>query len=260
MGSLTLYVERRNMSMYRKSCLLVLLLLGGGATLASASDPVQILQAVEDTLNAPVDREANLAMELIDAKGNTKTRELTILQKGSDKKLIRFLSPADVRGVGLLVLEDDVMYLYMPAFAKIRRIASHVKNENFMGTDFTYDDMAQSDYVEKYTPTIEDETDQHYVLKLAPKPDSEIDYSHLVMWVNRKTMLPDKVEFYDSSANLLKILTQTNVQRIEGYLTPTHLEMEDVQENHKTVMELDNVVHDQELPDKRFTQRYLKRF
>ncbi|MEA2031078.1 MAG: outer membrane lipoprotein-sorting protein [candidate division Zixibacteria bacterium] len=227
--------------------------------IAGAADPVQILQEVEDSLNAPIDREATLKMQLIDKDGNTKNRELTILQKGPEKRLIRFNAPADVKGVGFLILEDDLMYLYMPAFAKIRRIASHVKNENFMGTDFTYDDMSQSDYVKNYTPVLKNETDQHYVLELTPKPESEIDYSKLVMWANKQTMLPDTVEFYDRSNRLLKTMIQTETEQIDGYWTPQHIEMTDVQDQHKTIMELVNVKHNQGIPDKEFTQRYLKR-
>lgn len=227
--------------------------------IAGATDPVQILQEVEDSLNAPIDREATLKMQLIDKAGNTKNRELTILQKGPEKRLIRFNAPADVKGVGFLVLEDDLMYLYMPAFAKVRRIASHVKNENFMGTDFTYDDMSQSDYVKNYTPVLKNETDQHYILDLTPKPESEIEYSKLVMWANKQTMLPDTVEFYDRSNRLLKTMIQTETEQIDGYWTPQHIEITDVQDQHKTIMELVNVKHNQGIPDKKFTQRYLKR-
>lgn len=238
---------------------LCIVLFLGVVSVGHAADPVQILQEVEDSLNAPIDREATLKMQLVDKAGNTKNRELTILQKGPEKRLIRFNAPADVKGVGFLVLEDDLMYLYMPAFAKVRRIASHVKNENFMGTDFTYDDMSQSDYVKDYTPVLKDETDQHYVLELTPKPKSEIDYSKLVMWANKQTMLPDTVEFYDRSSRLLKTMIQTETKQIDGYWTPQHIEITDVQDKHKTIMELENVKHDQGIPDKRFTQRYLRR-
>jgi outer membrane lipoprotein-sorting protein len=237
-------------------CFTMFLIPGG---IANAADPEKILQAVEDSLNAPADREVTVKMQLIDKAGNAKNRELTIIQKGPEKRLIRFNAPADVKGVGFLVLEDDLMYLYMPAFAKVRRIASHVKNENFMGTDFTYDDMAQSDYVENYTPVLRNETDRHFVLELTPKPESEIDYSKLVMWANKQTMLPDSVEFYDGSDRLLKYMIQTETERVDGYLTPQHIEMIDVQDQHKTTMELVNVKHDQDIPDKRFTQRYLRR-
>lgn len=243
-----------------RSIVLAALVLAATINADAAVNPTEILQAVEDTLNAPADREAHLSMTLIDAEGGTKTRELTILQKGKDKRLIRFLSPADVRGVGFLALEDDLMYIYMPAFAKVRRIASHVKNENFMGTDFTYDDMAQTDYVKNYTAKLQEETDSHYVLELVPNEESEIDYSKLVMWVDKTSMLPDRIEFYDRAGELLKVMTQNDVRRIDGYLTPHHIEMEDVQEKHKTIMDLEDVVHDQDIPDEQFTQRHLKRF
>ncbi|MCG8375835.1 MAG: outer membrane lipoprotein-sorting protein [Chlorobiales bacterium] len=36
--------------------------------------------------------------------------------------------------------EDD-KWLYMPAMKKVRRISGASKNEYFMGSDFTYDDM-----------------------------------------------------------------------------------------------------------------------
>ena len=237
-------------------CVVVFL---GVVSVGHAANPVSILQEVEDSLNAPIDREATLKMQLIDKAGNTKNRKLTILQKGPEKRLIRFNAPADVKGVGFLVLEDDLMYLYMPAFAKVRRIASHVKNENFMGTDLTYDDMSQSDYVENYTPVLKDETNQHYILDLTPKPESEIEYSKLIMWANKQSMLPDTIEFYDRSNRLLKTMIQTETKQIDGYWTPQHIEMTDVQDQHKTIMELVNVKHNQGIPDKRFTQRYLKR-
>ncbi|MCK5381835.1 MAG: outer membrane lipoprotein-sorting protein [Candidatus Latescibacteria bacterium] len=219
----------------------------------------QILKKVEDTLTGPEDRDATLKMTLVDKDGNEKLRELKIFQKGDETRLIRFLSPADVKGVGFLVLSDDVMYLYMPAFHKIRRIASHVKNENFMGTDFTYDDMAQSNYTEDYTAKILEESEDIYSLELTPKPDSEIEYSKLRMWVNRKTFLPDKVEFYDEKGKLLKKMTNSATEQIDGYWTPRHIEMEDVQKNHKTLMELKEVKHNVGLKDKLFSKRYLKR-
>ena len=79
------------------------------------------------------------------------------------------------------------------------------------------------------------------------------------MWVNRKTFLPDKVEFYDEKGKLLKKMTNTATEQIDGYWTPRHIEMEDVQKNHKTLMELKEVEHNVGLKDKLFSKRYLKR-
>lgn len=34
------------------------------------------------------------------------------------------------------------MYVYLPAFGKVRRIASHTKDQGFLGLTFSQDDMA----------------------------------------------------------------------------------------------------------------------
>jgi len=94
----------------------------------TASD---ILDKVDAIMNAPQDRYAKLITIVVDKNGKKKERETVMWQKG-DKRLIRFLSPAEDRGVGFLSLSDERMYLYMPAFNRVRRIASHVKKKSFM--------------------------------------------------------------------------------------------------------------------------------
>ena len=219
----------------------------------------EVLKKAEDVMMAPEDREADLAMTLTDKDGKTKERTLKIYQKGDEKRLIRFLSPADVKGVGFLVLTDDEMYLYMPAFKKVRRIASHVKNEEFMGTDFTYDDMASSTYTEDYSAEIAKEDDTFYVLECTPRPDSDVDYFKVKMWISKKTFLPEKVEFFQKEMKLLKVMRNTEIEQIDGYWTPKHIEMENVQDNHKTTMEIKGLKHDQGIKDEFFSQRELKR-
>ncbi len=219
----------------------------------------EILKKVDQTANAPKDKVATLKMILVDKKGNTKERELTMWQKGDQKRLIRFLSPADVKGVGFLSLTDEKMYLYMPAFKKIRRIASHIKNESFMGTDFSYDDIAQTKYADDYTAQILEETETHYVLELSPRPKSDADYSKLKMWVDKKTYVYDKMEYYNKKGKLQKVLTARKIKQVDGYWTQQDMEMHDVKKEHKTTMLFTNMQHDTGLEDKLFTQRYLKR-
>ena len=46
------------------------------------------------------------------------------------KALTDFSAPADLRGTRVLVLGRTQMYIYLPAFRKIRRIASHVNQQS----------------------------------------------------------------------------------------------------------------------------------
>ena len=86
----------------------------------------EILSNVDDVINAPKDQNLMIKLILIDKNGEEKWREMKMLQKGSDKRMVKFLSPAEQKGIAFLSLPDDIMYLYLPAFKKIRRIASHV--------------------------------------------------------------------------------------------------------------------------------------
>jgi len=239
------------------SLIAIVLVLSSSPTYALTGD--EILSKVDQVLNAPKDRVGSVRMTLIDKNDDRKERELGMWQKGDEKRIVRFLSPADVKGVGFLSLTDDQMYLYMPAFKKIRRIASHIKNENFMGSDFSYDDIAQTLYADDYTARILEETETHYVLELSPRPKSDADYSRLKMWVVKKTYLYDKVEYHDKKGKLQKVLTVSKTEQIDGYWTPREMEMHDVQKEHRTVMAFTEIKHDTGLEDKLFTQRYLKR-
>lgn len=157
-------------------------------------------------------------------------------QKGDQKRLVKFLPPAEVKGVGFLVLSDEEMYLWMPAFGKVRRIASHVKNQSLMGADFSYDDIGSSTYSDDYHATIREENQKNYVLELLPKPGADVDYSRLVVWVRKDNYVPSRVEFY-KKGRLLKVMTNEKGERIEGFWVPQKVVMENVQTGHKTLME-----------------------
>ncbi|HCC70176.1 MAG TPA: hypothetical protein DEQ09_03365 [Bacteroidales bacterium] len=76
---------------------------------------------------------------LIDKNGKEKIREATVQQKGNDKRMFSFTSPASQAGISVLSLPDDVMYLYLPAFGKERRIATSAKNHKMQMSDVKYD-------------------------------------------------------------------------------------------------------------------------
>ncbi len=78
----------------------------------------QILSKVDDILNAAKDQTLSTTITLIDKAGKTSTREMNLVQKGSDKRLVKFLSPSDQKGIGFLSLPHDNLTVYLPAFGK----------------------------------------------------------------------------------------------------------------------------------------------
>lgn len=227
--------------------------------LAQNSSASEILKTVDVVVNAPKDIHQISRMILIDKDGNEKVRESEMYQKGDEMRLVRFLSPADQKGIGFLSLPNDVMYLYLPAFRKIRMIASHVKNTNFAGTDFSYDDMSSFKYSKEYNPQLIETKDNVYVLELTPKPDVEKDYSKLVIRVRKDNFYPVKIDYYDKGGNLWKVMVREKLVKKGNYWIAMEMEMKDLKKLHSTKMVVDKIELDTGLTDKTFTKRNLKK-
>ena len=242
-----------------EGALAVLWMLSTSSGLRAAPPAQEILAKVDSAMNAPEDRKTKMQMVLVDRRGKEKVRVAESYQKGDDYRLIRFLSPADQRGIGFLSLPGDLMYVYFPAFKKVRRIAAHVKNTTFAGTDFTYDDLSTFRYSEDYDAELLEEGKDHYLLKLAPKPNVKKDYGYLKMWVDKASFLPKKIEFYDKSGNLWKVMEFRRLERIKGYWVAREMEMRDLKKQHSTRMVLEEMALDTGIPDKVFTKGYLRR-
>jgi len=229
----------------------------------------EILAKVE-ALNDAEDQTSTMKMVLIDKKGKENVREVKLWTKGERKRLIKFLSPADVKGVGFLVLDADLdsekMYLYLPAFKKIRRIAGSAKGESFMGSDFSYSDIGSSNYSQDYGVKRLPDEDSQYVLELERKPGSDKDYAKLVMWVSPEVFVPTKIEFYEikkamgkEALDLRKKMTTNKIEKVGKYWIPEKIVMEDLKKDHRTILELSDIKFDTGLSDELFTERYLQR-
>ena len=148
----------------------------------------------------------------------------------------------------------------MPAFQKIRRIASHVKNEKFMGTDMSYNDMSESEYSTKYSANEKYKVKgEFYILTLVPIKGADTDYSKLIVTVRKDNSIRVKVKMYGQSGKLEKIMTQADIDKVSGYWTPKTITMKDISNKHETIMKMKDIAYDTNLKDKLFKKRYMRR-
>jgi outer membrane lipoprotein-sorting protein len=217
----------------------------------------KILSNVDNVLYAPKDKDMKVRFVLIDKNGKESIRDLITLEKGADKRLMKFTSPADQKNIGFLSLPGDVMYLYLPAFGKTRRIAAHIKNTKFAGTDLTYENLESQRYSEKWNPTLTTQDESFYHLSLLPKPENKTEYSKELVTVRKDNFYPVKIEFYDKSGNLSKIMTRGKLEKVNNYWESKESVMEDVKSNHKTKLLLLEAKFDTGISDEKFTERYL---
>jgi outer membrane lipoprotein-sorting protein len=224
---------------------------------ASAQSANEVLQEVDKVLYSAKDQQNKVTIILNDKNGRESTRKADVIQKGNDMRLFRFTAPTSQAGIAFLSLPKDVMYIYMPAFGKERRIASHVKNQNFAGTDFSYDDMEAKLLSSKYDPEIIDQNNETYTLKLTPKPDLRTDYSKQIMKVNKQNFYLVTNEYYDKGGKKAKEAIYT-FEKIGNYWSSKEIFMKDLKKNHSTKMIVSDVTYDQGLSDDEFTVRKLK--
>ncbi len=237
------------------------LCLAGIAASVQAQDTgltaAQILDKVDDAINGPKDQSYTVRLVLIDKGGSQKTREAMMLQKGRDRRLVRFISPADQRGIAFLSLPGDVQYLYLPAFKKVRRIATSVKNTNFAGTDFTYEDLAAAKWSDSWVPSIRNRDQDTTVLELTPRPGKTVGYSKQIVTIQNESFYPVRVECYDMSGALSKVLTREDVKQVQGYWVAMTTTMEDLKKQHKSQMVTSDLKLDSGVGDDKFTERSL---
>lgn len=239
----------------KKTSFFAIVFLFSMATGVYAQNALEILNKMDNVMFSAKDMTAKQKIILTDKNGKQEVREAMIWQKGNNKRLFRFTSPASQAGVAFLSLPDDIIYLYMPAFGKERRIASSAKNQNFAGTDFSYDDMESKPFAEKYNPKLLKTEGNYYFLELTPKGTS--DYSKIIVKVNKTTFCPESMESFDKGNNKVKVAFY-KFKKIGNYWNAEEIEMTDLKKNHKTKMIMSEVKYDQNLSDDVFTVRNLK--
>jgi len=229
------------------------------SSVALAGEGQDILKKIDDTMTTSKDQVSTLTMVLEDAAGKTKERQMSLKQKGTQLRMIKFVSPAEVKGVSFLTLSDDEMYLYMPEFGKVRRIASHLKTDTFMGSDFSYSDMGSTSYADRYDAKLLGKEGDEATLELTPKKGKDIPYSKLTMVVDLKRYQPVRIEHFDQAGKPWKVMEYSKVEKIDGRWVPRSISMRDLKKKHATRMEMADIKFDTGLKDREFSQRMLKR-
>ncbi|GBD92240.1 hypothetical protein BMS3Abin04_02975 [bacterium BMS3Abin04] len=242
------------------------------ANISTFAQKISGLQIIENVYNRPVgdDMTADLKMTLINSSGNERVRKIKQFSRDFgevEKKIMFFVSPADVKNTSFMSWsydeagKDDDQWIYLPALKKTKRISSDSKSDYFMGSDFTYDDLGDRKPTDDNHKLLREEKlngEDCYVVESTPK-DPDYMYSKTVTWIIKGKWIGLKKDFYDEDGEYLKTLTVNKYENIKGFYIITHTEMNNVQKNHKTVMELTNVKINTGIPKSKFTERMMTR-
>jgi len=215
------------------------------------------------------DQTSTLTMTLINKSGKKRVRKIKQFTKDFgkvEKSIMFFQSPADVKNTSFMNWsydsdKSDDQWIYLPALKKTKRLSSDSKSDYFMGSDFTYDDLGDRKLDADKHKLLREETVNGfkcYVVESVSK-DEDYMYTKTVTWINKSNFVGVKKEFYDEDGDLLKILSIKSTKKISGFWVIMKSEMKNVQKNHKTVIELSNIVINSGVSDSKFTERMMTR-
>jgi outer membrane lipoprotein-sorting protein len=230
-------------------------------TAARAETGNEVLGLVDQAINSFTDGTFESKLKIYEPNGTARELAFTTYQKVPGKRLVRFSGPGEVKGMGVLVEDKDTMYVYLPGFQKVRRVGTHVKNQTFMGSDFSYEDMSNTRYGAIYDAKLVSQDDKQWEIELAVKPGVEIEYPRVKMWVLKQAHQPSKILFQDASGKTLKTQEFLDYKQDgANHWGPSRLVVTDHRRNnHKSEIVFTGVKLNTGLKDDLFTQRSLLR-
>ncbi len=252
-----------------RACALVLTLACAVAA-AAAPTPQQVLDSMQ--MSGLLGGSGRAVVELVVEKGKqTKTNKVEILRrddgKGSSSQMVEFLAPADVKGTKFLSIvepgAEDQMWLYLPAVGRERRIAGSSAQGQFMGTDFTFEEISLSedswkDYVPSLLPDQKVDGKPCHVLKLVPKSSGQA-YTGVVLYVWQDGALPLKIEFFGKGDKLQKTMSLQDLEKTpSGAWQPRTIRLANAATGGATTVKI--IESDTKaISDEVFTLRYLRK-
>lgn len=223
------------------------------------------------------DSRAEITMTLVSESGARRERSTLGFTKlaanGVDqKRLVRFLTPADVKGTATLLIEhadaDDDIWIYLPALRKVRRLVANNKKDSFVGTDFSYGDVI-GHKVEEWTHQLvgQETVDgvDTFVIESTPRTDAVREasgYGKRKVWIRRDNFVAIKGQYWDTGGTLLKESTARDVREIDPANHKWQaftLTMRNVQTGHSTDIVWTKIDVGVGLEDDVFTERTLEK-
>jgi outer membrane lipoprotein-sorting protein len=230
---------------------------------------------LDDTTYKWSDRAQTLTLSIQGTSGGARERSLKIFDKrgagGEDKTITFFTAPPEVNGTAFLQWshpgKDNEQWLYLPEVKRSRRITSQLRDQSFMGTDFSYRDLEILAEIRGWTEaqaasalTGSEDVDGHacWVIALTPA-GSDGGYGKIVLGLDKEQLVPRKITFHDAKGTAVKTLLQTEVKNVGAIPTPHHLQMQTLAKGSRTDITLTEVKYDTGLGDDFFTERQLQR-
>lgn len=219
-----------------------------------------ILDKVDANMSAKT-RVMTASME-IGTERTKRTMTMKTYGEGDHKAYTEYLAPAREKGTKMLKL-DNQLWIYSPATDRTIQISGHMLRQSVMGSDMSYEDMMNDkplleQYKADVTGTETVDGRKCWVVTLTAII-TDINYFSRKMWIDAERYVPLKEELYAKSGKLLKRITFSTIQKVEGRWFPMTFVYKDMlKEGPGTKMTIEEIKLDAAIPANVFNLGNLK--
>ena len=254
--------------MRKKVCFAVIAFILSGFAIG-AQDAASIVERSRNRIQA--NTTSTRFRMIITARGGAQTeRQIDQYSKkdsnGNNRSVIVFLEPREVRGTRFLTIENrgrnNDQWIFLPSLGRVRRIAASEGSGSFVGTDFSYDDLASADRrtdLDNHRLLREERFNNRdcFVIESIPK-DTSYQYSRMIQWIDKNNYVPHKVELYDRRGAHVKTLEILQLREVQGRLSPFVTRMTTIAAGTSTTLNVVELRYDAAIPESVFTTNYLE--
>ena len=227
-----------------------------------AQDANQILKNSEQKIQGIKSSYQEMMIKIVRPKWS---KEMTMKgwSIGEDYFTSVVLSPAKEKGTVFLKRENEV-WNYIPSSERTIKLPPSMMMQNWMGTDFTNDDLVQrSSITDDYTNSIIgneiiDGLDC-WIIELIPNEDAAVVWGKLVMWIDKRDYMQLKTHFFDEYDEMTSIMTGKAIKNFDGKKLPAIIEFVPLdKEGNKTIVERLVWKFDIDINERFFLPNYMK--
>ena len=248
---------------FRSASALALIL----TTTIQAQDARTIVEEVQRR-NTSKSQRYEGSLEVIDSKSRVSTKRWEYLRTGSfgaSKTMLRFTSPAEVKGVALLIHSHpdraSDQWMWRPAIERDQRIALQDRSTRFFGTDFSHEDLEERDVNQYDFKLLGEETldgTPCYKVEATPREKKASQYTKSILWVTKDHYLYIQAVSHNKTG-AARVIKYSNIENIQGLWTARTIEVQDMKTKSRTVMKLEKLQYNVPLKEEDFTLQALRR-
>ena len=227
-----------------------------------AQDPQEIVQKSLDLQNGE-SNQGEMEMTLVRPK-YTRSISMKSWSLGNEYFLIYITSPARDKGQVFLKRNND-MWNWMPNISRMIKIPPSMMAQNWMGSDFTNDDLVKmNSLINDYEHQLigEEQVDNLlcYKIEMIPKPNAAVVWGKLLLWVAKEHYYQMKAEYFDEDFELINRMEASDIKQFDDRKLPSKLVMTPMNKpGQQTIMNYNTINFSVDLPESFFSQQNMKR-